>query len=63
MRKLKNAIIDPCGKIRCPVCGTVNGRVTGMETIKNFMVRCRSSRRNHEHFFMLNVEPKKGEAE
>lgn len=56
MEELKEAIITPDNKIRCPICGKVQGMITGRETVRNFKIRCRSSRRNCEHFFMLNAE-------
>ena len=54
--KIKEAIITPDNKIQCPICHKTNGIITGQETIRNFRIRCRSSRRGLEHFFMLNVE-------
>lgn len=62
MKKYREAIIEE-NKIRCPICGATNGMITGRETIRNYKIRCKSSRRNHEHFFMLNVEPKKEKKE
>lgn len=56
MEKLKEAIVTPDNKIRCPICGKVNGMITGQEIVRNFRIRCKGSRRNHEHFFMLNTE-------
>lgn len=56
MEILKEAVITPDKKIHCPICGKTNGIITGQETIRNFKVRCRGSRRNLEHFFMINVE-------
>lgn len=54
--RLQEAVITPDKKIQCPICGKCNGMITGQETIRNFIVRCRGSRRNLEHYFMLNVE-------
>ncbi len=56
MEILKEAIITENGKIKCPYCGKTNGMITGNETIRNYKVRCRGSRRGHEHFFVLNTE-------
>lgn len=53
---LKEAIITPDNKIKCPHCGKTNGMVTGNETVRNFKIRCKGSRRNHEHYFVLNTE-------
>lgn len=61
MEELKEAIITPDKKIRCPICGKVQGMLSGRETIRNFKIRCRSSRRNHEHFFVLNSESEEKE--
>lgn len=55
-QELKEAIITPDKKIQCPICGKTNGMITGQETIRNYKVRCRASRRGREHFFVLNVE-------
>lgn len=55
MEELKEAIIGPDRKIRCPVCGKTNGMITGQEKVENFRIRCKSSRRGHEHFFVLNT--------
>lgn len=52
---LKEAIIAD-KKIKCPICGKTNGMITGFETIRNYKVRCRGSRRGWEHFFVVNVE-------
>lgn len=53
--RLKEAIITTDGKIKCPICGKTNGMITGKEKVENFRIRCKSSRRGHEHFFVLNV--------
>lgn len=50
------AIITEDNKIKCPYCGKVNGIITGFETVRNYKIRCRASRKNQEHFFVLNVE-------
>lgn len=52
MEELKTAIIED-GKVKCPYCGKVNGCVTGSEFVYNYKIRCRGSRRGHEHFFLL----------
>lgn len=57
--KLKEAIITPDNKIKCPICYKTNGKVTGEETVRNFKIRCRGSKRNHEHYFMLNLNVEK----
>lgn len=54
----KEAIITPKGEVRCPYCGLLCAKLTGGETIMNFRMRCRGSRRDTEHYFMLNVMPK-----
>ncbi len=59
MGELKDAIILSDGRIKCPLCNKTNGMLTGNETVRNFKIRCRGSRRKREHFFMLNVEPEK----
>ena len=64
MEGLEQAIITEDGRIRCPFawCGKVNGIVGGDTIIKNYIVRCRASRRNHEHFFVIDYNgEKKGE--
>lgn len=55
MEKLKEAIVTPDNKIKCPICGKTNGMITGQEKVENFRIRCKSSRRNCEHFFLLNT--------
>lgn len=50
------AIITEDNKVKCPYCGKVNGVLTGHETVRNYKIRCRASRKNQEHFFVLNVE-------
>lgn len=52
----RQAIITEDKKIKCPYCNKTNGVITGNETIRNYKVRCRGSRRGGEHYFMLNVE-------
>lgn len=56
MEEIKEAIIISDKKIKCPYCGKTMGVLTGEETIRNYKVKCRGSRRGWEHFFMLNVE-------
>lgn len=53
---LREAVITEDGKIQCPICGKCNGMITGEETIRNFKIRCRGSRRGWEHYFTINVE-------
>lgn len=55
MEQLKEAVITPDNKIKCPICGKTNGMITGQEKVENFRIRCKSSRRNREHFFLLNT--------
>ncbi len=50
---LKRAVITTDNKIRCPICGKVNGQISGSEFIYNYKVRCRGSRRGCEHYFLL----------
>lgn len=57
MEIIKDAVITEDKKIKCAICGKTNGMVTGHETIVNFRIRCRGSRRGHEHFILLNIEP------
>lgn len=54
MENLKQAVIETDGRIRCPVCFKVNGIVTNDAILKNYKIRCRTSRRGHEHFFVVN---------
>lgn len=56
MDELKQAIITPDKKIKCPYCFKTNGMVTGRETVRGFVIRCKGSRRGHEHYFVLNTE-------
>ncbi|MDE7177070.1 MAG: hypothetical protein K2O59_04580 [Lachnospiraceae bacterium] len=56
MEILKEAIIAPDKKIKCPICGKTNGIVTGQEIVRNYKIRCRGSRRGLEHYFVLNTE-------
>lgn len=58
MEEIKEAIIKDKAVV-CPICGKLNARLTGFETIRNFKVRCRGSNGRLEHFFMLNVEKEK----
>lgn len=54
----RQAIIEPgTMKIKCPVCGKTNGLINRNAKVCNFRIRCKSSRRNHEHFFILNWQP------
>lgn len=65
MEELQQAIIQADGRIRCPFdwCGKVNGVVSDGTIIKNYIVRCRASRRGREHFFVVNWNSEeKGEA-
>ncbi len=55
VEELKEAIVTPDGKLRCPVCGAINGELVGDEVVKNLRIRCRKSRRNKEHSFILNL--------
>lgn len=61
--KLKDAVIEPDGKIRCPFewCKKCNGVANKGAVIKNYIVRCKASRRNHEHFFLVNWDGGKEE--
>lgn len=61
MATYKQAIIEDNKCIRCPICGRVNGLVNDGAVIRNYIIRCRSSRRNNEHFFVLNWEEKKND--
>lgn len=61
MEELKEAIITPDNKIKCPYCFKTNGMVTGRETVRNFKIRCKGSRRGREHYFMLNAEKEEKE--
>lgn len=56
MEILKEAIITPDKKIKCPICGKTCGMITGQETIRNYKVKCRGSRREWQHYFVINVE-------
>ena len=51
MEQLKEAIITPDKKIKCPY-----GMITGNETVRNFKIRCKGSKRGREHYFVLNTE-------
>lgn len=61
MEKLKGAIITHDKKIKCPYCFKTNGMITGRETVRNFKIRCKGSRRGREHYFVLNVEKEEKE--
>lgn len=54
MAEIKEAIIMD-NKIFCPWCNKCNGRISGSEVVKNFVIRCRGSRKNNVHEFVLNV--------
>lgn len=54
MAAYKQAIIESDQRIRCPICGRVNGIANDGAVIRNYIIRCKSSRRNHEHYFILN---------
>lgn len=53
MEEIKRAIINEDGKVICPYCGKTNGLVNGTELVINYKIRCKSSRRGREHFFLL----------
>ncbi len=55
METLKEAVITKDKRIKCPICGKVNGQLFGGEKIENYRVRCRGSNSKFEHFFALNV--------
>lgn len=57
MEILKEAVIVD-KTVRCPICGKLNGVITGEETVRNYKIRCRGSRKGFEHYFTLNVERK-----
>lgn len=54
MEELKQAVITDDGKIKCPICYKTNGQVHINTFVRNYVIRCRGSRRNNEHFFVLN---------
>lgn len=60
MEILKEAVITEDNKIQCPICGKTNGMITGRETVRNYEIRCRGSRRGFEHYFVLNTECRNG---
>lgn len=60
---LQNAVITADNKIQCPICGKTNGMITGRETVRNYEIRCRGSRRGFEHYFVLNTECRNVETE
>lgn len=47
-------IID--GWVVCPVCSKKQFPLCGNEQIKNLKYRCKTSRKNNEHFMMIDVE-------
>ena len=51
----KQAIITEDKKIKCPVCGKTNGIANDGAFVRGYIIRCRSSKRNHEHSFILNI--------
>lgn len=53
--ELKEAIIMPDKKIKCPYCYKTNGMVNENAFVRNYIIRCKGSRRGHEHYFCLNV--------
>lgn len=55
MGELKQAIITEDKKIKCPLCYKTNGIVNNEAYVRNYIIRCKSSRRNHEHYFILNI--------
>lgn len=59
----RQAIIEKeTGKIKCPVCKKTNGIITPGAYVRGHRIRCKSSRRGHEHFFILNYgQGKEGE--
>lgn len=59
METYKLAIVEDDNRIRCPICGRVNGIANDGAVIRNYIVRCKSSRRNHEHYFILNAGEEK----
>lgn len=61
MAAYKQAIIEDDKRIRCPICGRVCGLANDGAVIRNYIIRCRSSRRNNEHLFVLNWEEKKND--
>lgn len=60
MEILEAMIEEGTGKIRCPICGKTNGMVTRGAYVRGHKVRCKSSRRGHEHFFILNYGTPEG---
>ena len=54
--EILEAVITPDKKIKCPICGKTNGVITGEETVINYKIRCRGSRKGWEHYFVLNTE-------
>lgn len=59
METYKQAIIEDDRRARCPICGRVNGIVNDGAVIRNYIVRCKSSRRNREHYFILDTGEEK----
>ncbi len=50
---MKEAIIEN-GRVLCPYCNKLNLKVDGTEVIKNLKIRCRGSRHNTNHCFIVN---------
>ena len=59
MEAYRQTVIEDDRRIRCPICGRVNGIANDGAVIRNYIVRCKSSRRNHEHYFILNAGEEK----
>lgn len=56
MEELQKAIIKADGEVKCPICGEVNGHVTGSNfsgAFQNYKIRCKNSASGNEHFFLL----------
>lgn len=60
-KTFKEAVIGTDGKIRCPYCFKTNGMANDDAFIKNYIMRCRGSRRGRgaEHYFVVNYNGKK----
>lgn len=50
---MKEAIIEN-GRVLCPYCHKMNLKVDGSEVIQNLKIKCRGSRRNAIHCFIVN---------
>ena len=55
METIKEAIIEN-GRVLCPYCYKMNLKVDGSEVIQNLKIKCRGSRRNAIHHFIVNFE-------